>query len=188
MPKLIWSSPLDLAKLPKQGFNQFWRLIFYSLSLPLRQERATKTVLITVATQVTKPMTKSTVIRTPFSSIISKRNYTRVLLAKLGKQAIACDETNRLNYGHFLEMIIPCCLYGVNTVGWSGVQFPWSIFHSPARIPPIRSMICWFFRCSICFWTALGFIWSSRQSSFLEIFGFFLISSRIFNVVSDHFF
>ena len=39
----------------------------------------------------------------------------RVLLAKLGKQAIACDETNRLNYGHFLERIIPCCLYSVNT-------------------------------------------------------------------------
>ena len=81
-------------------------------------------MLITVATQVTNPMTKSTVIRTPFSSIISKRNYTRVLLVKLGKQAIACDETNRLNYGHFLEIIIPCCLYGVKTVRlerWGGL-------------------------------------------------------------------
>ena len=40
----------------------------------------------------------------------------RVLLAKLGKQAIACDETNRLKLRHFLKSIIPCCLYGVNTV------------------------------------------------------------------------
>ena len=39
------------------------------------------------------------VILEPPSSIISKRNYLRVLLAKLGKQAIACDETNRLNLG-----------------------------------------------------------------------------------------
>ena len=101
------------AKLPLVGKTS-WRLIFYSLTLPLRQERATKTVLITVATQVTKPMIKSTVIRTPFSSIISKRNYTRVLLAKLGKQAIACDETNRLKLRHFLEIIIPCYLYSVN--------------------------------------------------------------------------
>ena len=81
-------------------------------------------MLITVATQVTKPMTKSTVIRTPFSSIIFKRNYLRVLLAKLGKQAIACDETNRLKLRHFLRKIIPCCLYGVKIVRlerWEGL-------------------------------------------------------------------
>lgn len=67
----------------------------------------------------------------------------RVLLAKLGKQAIACDETNRLKLRHFLKSIISCCLYGVNTVRleWGLVPLEYFPLTSPDSSDTLNDML-----------------------------------------------